>query len=293
MKQADNKKGRDSLGRYRKGHIEDALTRKKRIDSLKKAAKSRPEYLGELKLHPLYNIWRGFRFTKKGKKIGNSKEWNNFKRFYNDVLPSYEKGKRFNRIDSKKPHSADNFIFLTDEEAGLRHYTQKLLTYKDVTKTLEEWAIQYDLPLPPLHQRYYRGKENKHSSERILFGYRLAKHKEVKDHKQLAKQEIRNKASKMIASYNNSDKKKGYERGDLNIDWFIENVFEKSCVYCGDNQRLGVDRIDNSKCHSKDNVVPCCYECNVARSNNFTHEEMKILGKTVNKIKKMRKNPKS
>lgn len=60
------------------------------------------------------------------------------------------------------------------------------------------------------------------------------------------------------------------------------------CYYCGDTHRLGLDRIDNSKGHTKDNVVICCYDCNVARSNNFSYEEMLILGKTIRKIKSKR-----
>lgn len=39
---------------------------------------------------------------------------------------------------------------------------------------------------------------------------------------------------------------------------------------------------------SMDNVVPCCYDCNCARNNNFTHEEMFILGKTIREIKNNR-----
>ena len=38
-----------------------------------------------------------------------------------------------------------------------------------------------------------------------------------------------------------------------------------------------------------DNTVPCCYECNCARNNNFSFEEMKILGKTIKQIKDSRK----
>ena len=50
-----------------------------------------------------------------------------------------------------------------------------------------------------------------------------------------------------------------------------------------------IDRIDNSKGHTKDNTVPCCYECNCARNNNFSFEEMKVLGKTIKQIKENRK----
>lgn len=41
----------------------------------------------------IYNTWRSIRFTKKGKKIGHSEEWNDFITFFNDVKDSYSKGK--------------------------------------------------------------------------------------------------------------------------------------------------------------------------------------------------------
>ena len=44
----------------------------------------------------------------------------------------------------------------------------------------------------------------------------------------------------------------------------------------------------DSKGHTKDNVVPCCYDCNCARNDNFSHEEMVILGKTISEIKSKR-----
>lgn len=41
----------------------------------------------------------------------------------------------------------------------------------------------------------------------------------------------------------------------------------------------------DNKGHIKSNVVPCCYECNVARGNNFSYDEMKIIGKAIHNIK--------
>ena len=66
-------------------------------------------------------------------------------------------------------------------------------------------------------------------------------------------------------------------------------VLNKSCIYCGDNKRIGLDRLDNNKGHTKDNTVPCCYDCNCAKNINFTFDEMKILGQTIRKIKENRK----
>ena len=48
--------------------------------------------------------------------------------------------------------------------------------------------------------------------------------------------------------------------------------------------------IHNNRGHEIGNVVPCCYECNVARGNNFSFEEMLLIGKAIKKIKKERIN---
>ena len=93
----------------------------------------------------------------------------------------------------------------------------------------------------------------------------------------------------MIASYKHKDSINGVTICDIDIDWFIKNISNKPCIYCGDTNRVGCDRIDNSKGHTKDNVVPCCYDCNCARNNNFSYEEMLIIGKTIKKVKKLRK----
>lgn len=39
----------------------------------------------------IYNVWRCIKFTKKGKKIGHSEEWNDFITFFNDVKDSYSR----------------------------------------------------------------------------------------------------------------------------------------------------------------------------------------------------------
>jgi len=40
-------------------------------------------------------------------------------------------------------------------------------------------------------------------------------------------------------------------------------------------KQLTLDRLDNSKCHSKDNVRICCLTCNTLRSNNYTSKQFK------------------
>ena len=72
----------------------------------------------------------------------------------------------------------------------------------------------------------------------------------------------------------------------------VINVYDKPCTYCG-YPSTGFDRIDNSIGHVKENCVPCCTECNVARMNNFTHEETFLLGKAIKNIKDKREHYKS
>lgn len=91
-----------------------------------------------------------------------------------------------------------------------------------------------------------------------------------------------------VMSYKSIDKKKGLSF-DLTIEWYKENIEGKSCYYCGDSESsIGCDRIDNLQGHTKLNVVPCCKLCNVTRMNNFTHDEMIILGRTIKQLKKSR-----
>lgn len=75
------------------------------------------------------------------------------------------------------------------------------------------------------------------------------------------------RALKLIGSYKHNDEH--FRRGDctLTAEWVIDNIFAKSCVYCGENDwlKLGCDRIDNDKPHTPENVVPCCAECNRKR----------------------------
>ena len=93
------------------------------------------------------------------------------------------------------------------------------------------------------------------------------------------------KSSSLLKAYLNFDNSRGYEN-DLTLD-DIKWAKTSKCVYCG-YDATGFDRIDNKKGHTTDNVVPCCKECNIARMDNFSHEEMFILGKAIKVVKDLR-----
>lgn len=95
------------------------------------------------------------------------------------------------------------------------------------------------------------------------------------------------RATALICAYRKVDRKKG-QVCDLDRDFLVNNIFNKECIYCGSLDNIGCDRVNNNVGHIKTNVVPCCRICNTTRMNNFSHDEMILLGKTIKEINKNR-----
>lgn len=229
----------------------------------------------------IYNVWRCIKFTKKGKKIGHSKEWNDFITFFNDVKDSYSKGKVFRRIDFTKPYSKDNFVWL--DKLELNESISKIrIEYQGKNLTFKQWSNEIQRSEYGIRKRYYSKKNL--TTEEILFGIKSKRN--TKSPKNGPSDRV--KASKMISSYKIKDRKAGLQECDITIDWMLNNITNQPCIYCGDTNRIGCDRINNDVGHLKSNVVPCCYECNCARNRNFTFDEMKELGLTIKEIKQKR-----
>lgn len=68
-------------------------------------------------------------------------------------------------------------------------------------------------------------------------------------------------------------------------------LISNPCYYCGmslkDHYGSGLDRINNNKGYYKNNVLPCCGNCNKTRSDIYTVKEMKIM---INALLKYRNN---
>lgn len=232
----------------------------------------------------LFNSWRAILYTNKGKKAGVEKIWRKFQNFYNDTHSTYKEGLQLSRKDKNKPFGPNNFEWVTPLELAQTRTNIVKLTYEGETKTLREWSEAYGMSFNGLRQRYLKGKN--YTVEQILFGKKRKVRDESREYSLLTR------ASKLLSSYKLKDWKSNRE---FNLDkkWFVENILTKKCIYCGSKEKIGCDRIDNSKGHTYDNVVPCCYVCNCARNNNFTFEEMKQLGKTIKLIMEQRKTTKN
>lgn len=112
----------------------------------------------------------------------------------------------------------------------------------------------------------------------------ITKSRSIKQFKDKTKDSRRNQ----LATYRSRDKIRYNEICDYSFDDFVK-ILSNPCFYCKIDDACGLDRIDNSKGHVKNNTVPCCYHCNTARMDNFSFEEMKELGLAIREIKLARR----
>ena len=237
-----------------------------------------PRNTGELFGTNFHNVWRSFRFTTKGRQAGHSAEWSKFAQFKADMYESYIPGTRLSRIDKTKPFSKENCIWQPQSEIISKKTL--MLEYNGVTQPLMQWAKDFGLHYPAVRQRYQLGRG--YCAADILFGIRKSKRSVPVDYTDLpCDQSRRDKASKMLSAYRCRDKKKGHtwlSEDYPDNQWFTDNIIKSACTYCGSSKNVGADRIDNALPHTKRNIVPSCYRCNVVRQDLFTVDEMKLIG---------------
>lgn len=78
---------------------------------------------------------------------------------------------------------------------------------------------------------------------------------------------------------------------DITPDYY-QSLEGLPCTYCGYEvvgMGHGIDRVDVTKAYTPDNVVRCCIECNQAKNDFFTFEEMKRIGKLIAEIRRDRR----
>lgn len=205
---------RDNKGRFEKGYKASDLPieyRIKKAIAMSDAWRKSDKYIGDLKnKYPyLFNSWRSILYSEKGKKAGVSDEWKNFRTFVEDVLPTYKKGLVFRRMDTSKPFSKTNFIWCTQEEAALLQSHLCWIEYNGEVLTLKQIADKYNVSLCGLKVRYHKRDKMNYTLDEIVFGRKRKRGSKEKKDVGDEGVNIRSKASKMISSYRNKDKKNG------------------------------------------------------------------------------------
>ena len=248
-----------------------------RSKSLIDSWKNRKDYKGyDRSKGSSYNSWRAIIYTIKGKDIGFPITWKTYDVFMEEVQGAWGNGYVAARIDKLKPHSKSNTMWVEKGQEALHRLV--VLKYNNATKTLIEWAEELQLNYNGVRQRYFKG--NGYSAEEILFGKKRKVHNKHD-------RDFAHRTSRMLGAYRLSDKKKSLHC-DIDIET-MRKIISNECVYCGDVERVGLDRVENSIGHTVSNVVPCCYVCNCARNDNFTYEEFKVIGKAIKEVREGRK----
>lgn len=240
------------------------------------------------------------RFCKQNE--GITTVWENFSHFYYDTYPVF-KDKFADPVNGRMylpwnetEYNINTIAFGNKREANINSRATKRYTINGVTKTLDEWAKYRGVCAGAMRDRFSCYGDIL-SIEEIVFGVGKDNRKKLKNivynESQCKKgTKLNKRATKILSAYKSIDKRKGLVC-DLDREWLYENILCKPCIYCGSVVNIGCDRIDNSKGHTKDNVVPCCDICNRTRFDNFTHEEFKEIGKVIKQIMLKRKENKN
>lgn len=96
-----------------------------------------------------------------GRGIKISKEWRNFKNFYNDMFASYElhlkkygtKNTTLDRIDNNGNYNKENCRWATQVEQALNRNQKVIITFRGQTKNMSQWADEFGINRPTLHMR--------------------------------------------------------------------------------------------------------------------------------------------
>lgn len=115
----------------------------------------------------------------------------------------------------------------------------------------------------------YAKIDYRNNRERFLRGAKIRRHN--------------NPSSAIYADSRKSDKKKG-RANDLTKE-FIKKQIEKGCSYCGETEsRMTLDRIDNGRGHTMDNVVPACIRCNYFR-RDMPYEAWLVIAPAMREVR--------
>jgi hypothetical protein len=191
-----------------------------------------------------------------------------------------------NKKDLKKYHKKYNENYEKKNKKTIKKRKQKYYIEhkKQIDKRNKKWHKNHRKQHLTRTKKWYKENKDRHAKTQKKWNSMHIK-EQIEYRKEYHKE---NKEKYLVSNYANKDKKKGLSC-NLTENWLKKNITSKPCFYCGDTENIGCDRIDNSKGHIKINVVPCCPQCNMARGNFFTTEEMLLIGATIKIIKAHRK----
>lgn len=124
-----------------------------------------------------------------------------------------------------------------------------------------EYYLKNKERLQPIRKRY--AEKHRADSVKRVQDYVSRNKEKVKAYNQFFGQSIRGRYRLLKHRH----QKRGWTDQFLSFDEY-QNLFDISCIYCGDPNRGGLDRVDNSLGYSAANSKPCCLMCNYMKKNH-------------------------
>lgn len=164
----------------------------------------------------------------------------------------------------KKAHNSDKKYYESHREEILK----KQKEYQEVNKEkIKEYRKDYRLANADKLQAYR--DSNKEKTKEYNRQYYLKRREELLKIKNEYQKEYgktpMGRAQHQIQQYKKMDRRNGFgDIIDFDAKWMVDNIYTKKCAYCDETdwRKLGCNRIDNSKGHTRDNVEPCCFHHN-------------------------------
>lgn len=79
------------------------------------------------------------------------------------------------------------------------------------------------------------------------------------------------------STYKQNAKKRGVAF-DLSLTQF-SSLLKKSCIYCGTDDRIGIDRVDSSLGYFDGNCASCCSDCNYAKREMSSESFLNLVAR--------------
>ena len=152
--------------------------------------------------------------------------------------------------------------------------------YQDNKEKIDSQNAEWRKNNPTYRTEYYQANKEVEKDKAIKRYY--ANKDAILEQKLNKRSTPLGRASVLINNYIKHDRKQNRDECTLTPEWIVDNIFSKPCHYCGETDwtKIGCDRIDNSKPHTPDNVVPCCDKCNCKRGRKDYEEFIKEMGMT-------------
>lgn len=138
----------------------------------------------------------------------------------------------------------------------------------------------------------YQGGHYKYCSDcrrakrRALRGLRRDYYNEYQRKYQKARRQVPDQRARFIVKdTKKADRARGREC-DIDVD-FVSKLIAAGCLYCGgkpSDVKMSLDRVDNDRGHTKENVVPSCVGCNLIRSN-MPFRAWKVVARAVRQVR--------